>query len=305
MENKAYIEKWLNGTLTEEEEGAFRRSAGFKDLQKLLQSTAAFKAPDFDVEAELIRLKTRRNKRPAAKSISWVRPLLGMAAVFMIFAIGYFFFDRSINKETQIATQVAETSQTFLPDSSMVKLNVDTKITYIKERWSKSRKVNLEGEAYFKVAKGAQFDVITAEGVVSVLGTQFNVKQRENYFEVVCFEGLVSVEYNNQQYKLPAGNGFRVVGGIINSFQGINNNSPQWMKGVSTFASIPYAYILKEFQRQYNVSIEAQGVDTQQLFTGGFTNTDIDLALKSITKPFGLTYRRINTGHIVLSSVND
>jgi transmembrane sensor len=305
MENKTHIEKWLNGTLTDEEEGVFRKSVDFKDLQKLLQSTAAFKAPGFDVEAELTRLKTIRNKRPVAKSISWVKPFLRVAAVFVIFAVGYFFFDRSINYETQITTQIAETSQAFLPDSSIAKLNVDTKITYSDKNWDQSRKINLDGEAYFKVAKGARFDVITTGGVVSVLGTQFNVKQRENYFEVVCFEGLVSVEFNDQQYKLPAGNGFRVVNGAISSIQARSNKLPQWMDGVSTFESIPFVYILEEFQRQYNVSFEAKGVDMQQLFTGGFTNTNIDLALKSITKPFGLTYRKINTSHIVLTSIND
>jgi ferric-dicitrate binding protein FerR (iron transport regulator) len=51
-------------------------------------------------------------------------------------------------------------------------------------------------EAYFQVKKGQTFSVNTTDGVVKVLGTHFNVKQRKNYFEVNCFEGLVS--YNPQ-----------------------------------------------------------------------------------------------------------
>jgi ferric-dicitrate binding protein FerR (iron transport regulator) len=42
-------------------------------------------------------------------------------------------------------------------------------------------------EAYFQVKKGQTFSVNTTDGVVKVLGTHFNVKQRKNYFEVKLF----------------------------------------------------------------------------------------------------------------------
>jgi Fe2+-dicitrate sensor, membrane component len=65
-----------------------------------------------------------------------------------------------------------------------VNLNSSSQLSYSKNKWDSKREVTLNGEAFFKVSKGSTFDVITLNGKVSVLGTQFNVKQRENYFEV-------------------------------------------------------------------------------------------------------------------------
>jgi ferric-dicitrate binding protein FerR (iron transport regulator) len=55
----------------------------------------------------------------------------------------------------------------------------------------------------------ANFSVNTTAGVITVLGTQFNVKER-NYFEVHCYEGLVSVTHNNETIKLPPGKHFEL-----------------------------------------------------------------------------------------------
>ena len=41
-----------------------------------------------------------------------------------------------------------------LPDHSEVVLNADSEITYKKSNWDTNRKLELQGEAYFKVAKG-------------------------------------------------------------------------------------------------------------------------------------------------------
>ena len=83
----------------------------------------------------------------------------------------------------------------------------------MKRNGQTKRDLTLEGEAYFKVQKGQTFSVNTTDGVVKVLGTHFNVKQRNNYFEVNCYEGLVSVTYNNETVKLPPGKTFRLING--------------------------------------------------------------------------------------------
>ena len=165
----------------------------------------------------------------------------------------------------------------------------------------KKREVNLVGEAYFKVEKGSQFDVVTWLGKVSVLGTQFNVKQRVNYFEVICYEGLVSVSYKGQVIKLPAGNTFKLIDGVI--IEGETKDSvPSWSeKNISSFKSVPYSEVVKEFERQYNIKVETNNIDMEQLFTGSFINSDEELALKSITLPLQLKFNKTNNTTIVLT----
>jgi transmembrane sensor len=64
-----------------------------------------------------------------------------------------------------------------LPDSSRVWLNASTTLRYLKS-FNQSRKVELEGEAYFEVTHDAQHPfVVDAGGVhTAVLGTSFNIK---------------------------------------------------------------------------------------------------------------------------------
>ena len=49
--------------------------------------------------------------------------------------------------------------------------------------------------------------------------------------------------------------------------------------------------MLAEFERQFDISIEIRNIDTEQLFTGTFNNTDINLALESISTPSQIRYK--------------
>ena len=80
-----------------------------------------------------------------------------------------------------------------MPDGSSVNLNAGSELEYTSFNWKKNRVLSLGGEAFFKVKKGKTFTVITKEGNVKVLGTQFKVKSREKLYEVTCFEGKVQV----------------------------------------------------------------------------------------------------------------
>ena len=106
--------------------------------------------------------------------------------------------------QTQTAN-FGEKTTFSLPDNSEVVLNSGSEINYKKWNWDNNRRLELKGEAYFRVSKGRRFEVQTSLGKVSVLGTQFNVKARKNRFDVVCYEGRVKVNYANTQIILTHG----------------------------------------------------------------------------------------------------
>ena len=168
-------------------------------------------------------------------------------------------------------------------------------VAFNKNKWSDNREVLLNGEAFFKVAKGSKFDVKTSDGTISVLGTQFNVKQRDGYFEVTCFEGLVAVTHNGNITKLKPGHRFAYIDGklIINEKE--NKLQPSWMLNESTFTSRPLRFVINELERQYNVSVDASSIDVEQLVTIGFPHKNLDLALEFVTSPLGLTYTKTNS----------
>ncbi|HEY8917192.1 MAG TPA: FecR domain-containing protein [Chitinophaga sp.] len=88
-------------------------------------------------------------------------------------------------------------SRLLLPDGSVVWLNSGSRISYPANFTDSLREVELEGEAYFDVAKnsGHPFMVHTRDIIIKVLGTAFNVKcyPEDNKTEATLVRGLVQV----------------------------------------------------------------------------------------------------------------
>ena len=285
-----YLAKWLNNELTEAELAEFRNSDEYASYQRILEASSTLEAPSFNVENALEAVKNKRTLQESkVVQLKPFKRFLRVAAAVTIIMVGSYFYLNTL--DDSFATQYAENKEVVLPDSSEILLNADSEITYSSKKWDKERNVSLEGEAFFKVAKGKRFTVSTDHGTVAVLGTQFNVENRKGFFEVTCFEGLVSVAFNNKETKLPAGTSFMVIDGKVIAAEKPNSKTPSWMNNESTFKSIPLKFVLDEFQRQHNVKVETQNVDINKLFTGTFSNTNTDLALKSISVPSQIKFK--------------
>lgn len=297
MKREDLIKKWLDNELNTQEFEAFKALEDYEALVKLSSATKRFKSPEFNTSEELNTVLHTINSAKQY-SYNWLRPLLRVAAILTIsFSVYYY----TTTLDTNINTLAAQKTTVELPDASSVSLNAASTLTYNKKNWATIREVKLNGEAYFKVAKGSTFNVITSAGTVTVLGTQFNVKQRENFFEVVCFEGSVSVTYKTNTEILKPGDGFLIIDGKFIAKEKETKLKPSWINNESYFKSMSFAHVLHEFERQYNVTINSQNIDLEQLFTGSFVHNNKVLALKSITLPLNLNYSIENNNSIVLS----
>jgi transmembrane sensor len=284
-----HLAKWLNNELTEAELSEFKKSDAYATYEKIRDTTATMQAPDFDTNQAWEELKVKRMQAESKiLTLSPFKSFLKVAAVVAVVMGGAYFYLNSLNES--VATQYAETKEIILPDTSEVLLNAESQVSYNEKDWNNKRNISLQGEAFFNVAKGNTFTVTTDQGTVTVLGTQFNVENRDGFFEVTCFEGLVSVLYDGEENKLPAGNAIIVVNGKLSKTSAVKNGQPSWMQNESSFKSIPLNYVLAEFQRQHNITVDSKGVDTNVLFTGSFSNTDTDLALKSISVPLQIKF---------------
>jgi ferric-dicitrate binding protein FerR (iron transport regulator) len=284
-----HLAKWLNNELTEAELSEFKKSDAYATYEKIRDTTATMQAPDFDTNQAWEELKVQRMQAESKiLTLSPFKSFLKVAAVVAVVMGGAYFYLNSLNES--VATQYAETKEIILPDTSEILLNAESQVSYDEKDWNNKRNISLQGEAFFNVAKGNTFTVTTDQGTVTVLGTQFNVENRDGFFEVTCFEGVVSVLYDGEENKLPAGNAIIVVNGKLSKTSAVKNGQPSWMQNESSFKSIPLNYVLAEFQRQHNITVDSKGVDTNVLFTGSFSNTDTDLALKSISVPLQIKF---------------
>jgi transmembrane sensor len=143
-----------------------------------------------------------------------------------------------------------------LPDGSQIWLNADSKLRYEKNEWSSMRTVYLSGEAYFEVEKGSKFSVTTSEGIVSVLGTSFNVYDRLNELEVECYTGSVGVEVSEDELVLYPGEGALVESGDLSSPFAIETTGPEWKEGYYRFRNEDATRIFDELERQFGCTIE-------------------------------------------------
>ena len=317
-----FLAKWLNKDLTEEERIAFEKTSAYTEYAKIIEKMELFEAPVFDQEATFAKIKTtlrqaqgtsypgkevlrqaQGTSEAPVKSQQKVRKLVPnwaySVAASVALLIGVFYF---IGKDTVYETSFGEQLAVVLPDGSEVQLNAKSKLSFDKKDWEKgNRNLSLDGEGYFKVQKGSKFTVVTDLGSVSVLGTQFNVKKAEGYFDVKCFEGRVLVKNTADEVVLTEGKGYQKMHGETGKNTTFKALSPSWISGESSFVEAPLKYVIKELEKQYQVSIDASLVNVNQLFTGSFTNKNRAVALQSVFIPLQIVITSDESDKLILS----
>ncbi len=299
MKRENLLAKWLNGDITPKELEALKKLEDLDAYEKIVKKTSQFKAPLYDNEDELNKIvnKISQNKTKVKKMTPW-KYLSGIAAALVILIGSYFYFNSF--SDTIISTRYAERKNVTLPDNSNASLNVDSEIVFNKKTWNEKREVKLDGEAFFVVEKGQKFDVVTSSGIISVVGTQFNVKNRKDFFEVTCFEGKVKVQNNTNDKLLKVGESFQVIKNKITKALPVTSHKPWWLKKQSIFTKIPYDLVLDEYQRTFNVEVITKNIEAKLHFTGEFSHSDKELALKTITRPLNLKYEWVNYKKVII-----
>jgi ferric-dicitrate binding protein FerR (iron transport regulator) len=292
MTTEDNIKKWLSGELSKSEKIAFESSDEYANLTRMLSALNNFKAPEYDVEGQYSKLskKSLYQKKPVS-IYRRISPLLKVAAIFIVsLALGYFAINQyksGMNSQEWIASK----EEVLLPDSSIVFLNADSKIRFSQSKWDKERNVELVGEAYFKVKKGSTFNVSSPQGTVSVLGTEFVINDRNGYYQVTCYSGRVQVITAQSTRELTPNSVYRLMNDREEQFAGTNLTEPDWLHGESSFNSIPLHLVFEELERQYQVRVENNEIELDQLFTGSFTHDNLVMAMEAITVPVNLDYQ--------------
>jgi len=287
MENNYILHKWLNGEANEDELKQLKSSPEYAAYTKISESASQLEAPVSNSKKNYQAIVAKRDNTSKVRKLNPFSNLLKIAALIAVILAGYLYVG---SLDSKVQTKIAEKQTFLLPDDSEVALNANSTITYNKKKWTDLRELTLDGEAYFKVIKGNRFSVNTPSGIVSVLGTQFNVYARNDLFHISCYEGLVSVAFNDTIIKLPAGSYLQVKNGILTDHTSTSKSSPNWALGESSFSNAPIDLVLEELQRQYPIKLTANYSNTNPRFTGSFTHGDLNLALKSICDPLRLAY---------------
>ena len=289
-----FLARWLSNKLSDEELKLFEQSEDFETYKKIAHTSRLLKKPDFNEhDAFQSFLQNRTKKKKKTFQSSWVYLFAASVAIL----IGIFIFTPS---ETKYESKLGEQLTFNLPDGSKVELNAKSKISFNGKTWDENRNLNLKGEAYFKVIEGSKFTVQTEKGIVSVLGTEFNVNSRENYFDVQCFEGRVRVETKIDTLILMAGDAIRLTGDTKENYT-ISHQLPLWNYNESNFENLALKQVILELERQYLIRFNSDNIDSNKRFTGSFCHDNLKIALKTVFDPMGINYKIDSQNQLILS----
>ncbi|MFT3903797.1 MAG: FecR domain-containing protein [Niabella sp.] len=105
--------------------------------------------------------------------------------------------------KNEVATEKGSKSKVMLPDSTLVVLNSDSRLTYDNRFNKHTREVRLTGEAFFDVKHDGEkpFIVHTERTDIKVLGTAFNVRNypQEDLMETSLIRGRIELTFDDQK----------------------------------------------------------------------------------------------------------
>jgi transmembrane sensor len=208
--------------------------------------------------------------------------LLKYAAILLLaFVIGTL-FNYNRNSATspvfaEIHVPLGQMSEITLYDGTHVWLNSGTTFRYASNFGDRSRQVELEGEAFFKVKSGdVPFKVKIKNNEIEVLGTSFAAAAYpdEDFSQVTLVEGSVQINDGKgrtlrdlnarEQVNIPDSPDKEITTSKVNTLF-----YESWINGQIKFEEERLADVARRMERWYNVEIRFAGIEVSELrFTG-------------------------------------
>lgn len=293
---RAEVEKW---SLSHED-----NSLLLEKLNLLFKKNPKSFTPDFNVFKDqdwekLYQQTIAGNSRRLLWPMVWK---LAAAISFIIVALTSILLFTNREPLLEVAT-TDYTKEVWLPDSSYVLLNKNSKLIVTSDYLQSNRTVSLIGEAFFKVKSNPEspFSISSFEVTTTVLGTQFNVSARaDSSILVSVLEGKVRVAAKADQHILTANKSASYNGDALQLLTSADLNYLAWKTGVIRFRSQSLQEAIKFISSHYEQPITlATSVDPDILITVELNNLSLDQALEIITATLDLQFTKGPKGYVI------
>jgi transmembrane sensor len=236
--------------------------------------------------------------RSSPGRLKWPRPVIVFAGSLAILVIaGLFVLNRASTMTYETARR--EQSTVTLGDSSEVTLNHSSELIVERRPFDDTRRVGLKGEAFFRVRRsGAPFVVSTEIGTVRVLGTEFNVRVRDNGMEVAVLRGLVevSVPHDEQVRSMTLRAGEMTLVSARGTFEPLQTipyaDYPGWLHGKFHFLHTSITDACREIESRFDIVITLKDPQLRnETVTGVLNGNSVESALAALCAIAGKEYR--------------
>ena len=286
----------------EPDEAAFRRLGA--EIWQNLEATLEEEAPV--TTAPMLRLVRAPLRLVHPRALRWVA---AAACIALLIAVGTFYAQKPIT----VVASYGETTSYTLPDGSTLLLNSGTKISYARHFGEEARQIKLvRGEVAFDVRQGEHpFTVQTFNGMVTVLGTEFNVRawprDIDPATEVAVEEGtvqLAALHQSSTAITLEAGQSghlARQSNAPVALDEAYILNALSWHTGGFKFPDNPLGTVVNELERRYDVRVNVSSkisLDTPVAILND-DPADAEAIIRDICEYKGYEYRAIPGGFLI------
>lgn len=311
------IANYLSREATQAEKDELNRWIGespankrlFEENQQIWKKTQSyFSASEISSDRDKIKNQISQQTNKASKTIglpSWLFRVAAVLALPIMLGIGWYLGSSEKGSENQMCEVTApkgQISKCILTDGTEIWLNAGTTVKYNPSFTGKTREIQLDGEAYFKVSKNKHkpFVVTTKHAQIKVLGTVFNLKaySGEDNVETTLEEGSVEFSLNGGTAKpVTLKPGEQVVYNISERKITIGMVEPYlhtaWKDGKFVFKDADLKSIITELEKLYDVRIHLENESLSHLhFRGMFEyEQNIFSALETLERTTNIKYR--------------
>jgi ferric-dicitrate binding protein FerR (iron transport regulator) len=242
------------------------------------------------------------HKSTVAKRFSIVYKVA--AAILFMAVCSYFVWQLSNGSNEAVLLSAASSNgvnKVILEDGTLVWLKGDSKLIYPSRFSGNTRKVSLQGEALFEVAKDPKhpFIISCGELTTTVLGTSFNIKSSDKKIEVVVLSGKVSLTSASDSKGIIVLPNEKVVYdgskmGLAPKQKTLTDEKSIAVKGteyIMDFEDSRMKEVIRRIEQKFDVTISVQDEKLNNcMITADFSDQSLESTLSMISQVLGFEY---------------
>lgn len=270
------FQTWLNANP--------QHQSAFEDINGLWRELDGIK--------DLIEVVIPATKPKPRRTVRWQWSLPALAACLLVSVL---YPTASIKLRADESTDIAETRTVQLSDGSIVEMNSETALSI--NMTYKTRELNLlQGEAQFKVSPDPNrpFKVRAGNGIITALGTAFNVRHSKQNIEVTVTEHSVAVKLDGnpatQTSETIVAQGQQVAYNNENGLSAAKTVDTRiataWQRGKLVFQDKPLGEVIAELNHYHRGYFVVADPAIAQRRVNGVFNTDNPVAALNAIEKF-------------------
>ncbi len=282
---KIELKKWLRASS--------RNRLLFDELSQLWENMETNSSDeDRDRVFSKVKEKIKKDERRTQKFVPvfWYKFAASVILLISVASVTFYQFTEAFSWVNTLGHQVVECpagtrKNLILADGTQIYMNGDSKLKY--KLSTKYRKVYMEGEAFYKVARNENkaFVVNTGKTQVKVLGTSFNLKAYPDDDEQTTSVLSGKVSFSNLRADtsvllLPGRKG--IIGQLNRKL--VTTECPLeilWMKNELRFEKTPLSELTKTLYRTYGLKCKLTDESLEQIrITACFQNEEVEEVMK-------------------------